>query len=669
MSDSVKALLLLPAVALIAIALTLALPHMPTSSVWSTILPTTALVLLGAPTVGRTVQRVRVGQFATDLVASLAILGALAFGEPLAGLIVVLMQTGGEALERYAQGRASRALHELEQAAPRRAHVIRGVLITDIAATDIVVGDSVLIRPGEMVPCDGLVVEGRSHVDTSQLTGEPIPRTVLPGAPVMSGSLNVDGALTVRATAEARTSQYARIVQLVREAQASKAPLQRLADRYAVWFTPLIVLVCAVTFLLTRDVQRVLAVLMIATPCPLILAAPVAFIGGINLAARRRIIIRSGAALEQAAAVSTVVFDKTGTITIGVPAVSAVAAEPGIDRRELLRLAASVEHKSGHLLARAVVSAAESAGIGISVAEDVTEASGEGVTGVVDGRQVMIGARAFVAARHPDAIAGFTSEVAGSGLRAYVLVDGKPAGVIEFADRVRPEIASVLAELRHEGVRRMLLLSGDSIRHTNAVAAEVGIPEAHGELLPADKVDIVRSLVSMDTGNVLMLGDGTNDAPALGTAHVGVAMAGHGGGITAEAADIVLLADEPRGVVEAIRIGRRTMRIARQSIIVGLGLSGIGMVLASVGLISPIAAALLQEGVDIAVIVNALRASRHPRLSSLEESRRRPAESTRRAAISLRNHGTSPTDLGSQPSVVSDQSVPARATEARNSGG
>lgn len=640
-----RTFLLLPAVALIAIVLTLALPHIPIASGWTTALPTITLVLLGAPIVGGTLRRVRAGQYATDLVATLAILGALAFGETLAGLIVVLMQSGGEALERYAQGRASRALHELELAAPRRAHVIRGVLITDVEATDIIVGDSVLIRPGEMVPCDGVVVEGRSHVDTSQLTGEPIPRAALPGALVMSGSLNVDGALTVHATAEARSSQYARIVQLVREAQASKAPLQRLADRYAVWFTPLVVLVCVVTFLVTRDVQRVLAVLMVATPCPLILAAPVAFIGGINLAARERIIIRSGAALEQVGSVSTVVFDKTGTITVGVPAVSAVVAESGIDRRELLRLAASVERKSGHLLALAVVSAAEAAGIGISVAEGVTEASGEGVTGVVDGRQVIIGARTFVEARHPDAIAGFTSAAVGAGLRAYVLVDGKPAGVIEFADRVRPEITSVLTELRNEGVRRMLLLSGDAIPHTMAVAAQIGISEAHGELLPADKVDIVRSLVGQGAGKVLMLGDGTNDAPALGTADVGVAMAGHGGGITAEAADIVLLADEPRGVVVAIRIGRRTMRIARQSIIVGLGLSTAGMLLASVGLISPIAAALLQEGVDVAVIVNALRASRHPRFSPIAESPYPHADGTRSAAISLPNHGSSPTDL------------------------
>lgn len=638
-----RTFLLMPAIALFAIVVVLALPHIPIPSDWATTLSTILLVLLGAPIVAGTLRRVRARRFATDLVATLAILGALAFGETLAGLIVVLMQTGGEALERYAQGRASRALHDLEQAAPRRAHVIRGAIVADIEATEIVVGDSVLIRPGEMVPCDGLVVEGRSHLDTSQLTGEPVPRAVLAGATVMSGSLNVDGALTVRATAEAGASQYARIVQLVREAQASKAPLQRLADRYAVWFTPFIVLVCAVTFLVTDDVQRVLAVLMVATPCPLILAAPVAFIGGINLAARQRIIIRSGAALEQAAAVSTVVFDKTGTITIGVPTVSAVVAEPGIDRGEVLRLAASVERSSGHLLARAVVSAAESAGLGIAVAEDVVEASGEGVTGIVDGRQVVIGARTFVAARHPDAIAGFTSEAAGSGLRAYVLVGGRPAGVIEFADQVRPEIASVLTELRQEGVGRMLLLSGDAIAHTRAIAAQIGISEVHGELLPGDKVDIVRSLIGMNAGKVLMLGDGTNDAPALGTADVGVAMAGHGGGITAEAADIVLLADEPRGVVEAIRIGRRTMRIARQSIVVGLGLSAVGMVLASIGLITPIAAALFQEGVDVAVIVNALRASRPPRLANRNESRRPRADGTHGAAITLPRLGISPT--------------------------
>jgi P-type E1-E2 ATPase len=303
------------------------------------------------------------GRFAADLVAMLAIVTALFLGEPLAGLLVVLMQTGGEALERYAEGRASEAVRELEAAAPRQAHRVRMGSTEDVEADAVAVGDELLVRPGELVPCDGLVLSGRSHVDAARLTGEPLPVSAAPGTRLLSGSLNLDGPLTIRATAPASESQYARIVELVRTAQQSKSPLQRLADRYAVWFTPFTLFVCAVTYLLTEDPVRVLAVLVVATPCPLILATPVAVVGGINRGARRGIIFRHGSALEQLAGITVAVFDKTGTLTIGRPRVARVLAAAPYTEPEVLRLAGAVEHGSGHLLARTLSEVVAARGI------------------------------------------------------------------------------------------------------------------------------------------------------------------------------------------------------------------------------------------------------------------------------------------------------------------
>ena len=544
----------------------------------------------------------------------LAIVTALMLGEPLAGLIVVLMQTGGEALERYAQGRASEAVRELEAAAPRVAHRIVGGQVDDVPAELVTVGDDLLLRPGELLACDAVVLEGRSHVDGSRITGEPVPVSALPGVRLLSGSLNIEGPLTVRATAPASESQYARIVELVRTAQASKSPLQRLADRYAVWFTPLTLAVCAGAYLLSGDPTRVLAVLVVATPCPLILATPVAVVGGINRAARRGIIFRHGTALEQLGRVRVAIFDKTGTLTIGRPKVARALTVTEFTEAEVLRLAGSVEHGSGHLLARTLVQEAVERGIVLPPGKHITEAPGQGVGGEVEGHQVTVGGWSHMVSRHPDAepaLRGLLAQTQGAELRAYVVVDGQGAGLIEYADRLRPELAGFIPELHRLGVSRIVLLSGDDQANVTAVGRAVGIDEAHGDLLPGAKVAYVQRLMK-EGQRVLMVGDGTNDAPALSTATVGMALAAGGGGISAEAADAVILADDPTRVVEAIRISRRTLRLARQSIWVGLGLSSAAMVVASFGYIPPVAGALLQEAIDVAVILNALRAAFPP---------------------------------------------------------
>jgi heavy metal translocating P-type ATPase len=520
------------------------------------------------------------------------------------------MQTGGESLERFAERRASTALRDLERAAPRIAHLMspkHGLI--DVPVDRVEPGDSFLVRPGELIPCDGVVQSGVSEIDASQLTGEAVPVIAHSGSPVMSGSLNMHGLLGIRATARASESQYLRIVELVRTAQASKAPLQRLADRYAVWFTPATLAACALTFAATRNWHTVLAVLVVATPCPLILATPIAIIGGINRAARRMIIVRHGGALERLSEATIAVFDKTGTLTIGQPRVNAIIPLPGFTSVQLMRYAGAVERGSSHLLARVVVEEAEEHYAPLPEATQHRESPGEGLEGVVNGVAVVIGSRSFVAKHVTTDLTEFAKiEQRAAGLRAYILVAGRPAGIIEYADRVRPELAESLSTLAKLGLSRTVLLSGDSVANARSVGEVAGIHEVHGGLLPADKAAMVSQLKARGEV-VLMVGDGTNDAPALSAADVGVAMAGHSGGITSEAADAVILNDDLRRVGEAVKISRRTMRIARQSIVAGLVMSGVAMVFAANGQIEPTQGALLQEVIDVAVILNALRAS------------------------------------------------------------
>ncbi len=601
---------LVPGAALLFIFAGLFARLQPDLSGWSRSIWMAGLVLTGLPVAFRTLAGLFRGRAAADIVAMLAILAAVPLGEPLAGLVVVLMQTGGEALERFAEGRASAAVRALEESAPHEAHRLRADgTVDDIAADEVAVSDLLLVRPGEMIPCDAVVTIGSSHVDVSRLTGEPVPVSAGPGSRLPSGAVNGESPLTIRAEALASQSLYARIVELVRSAQASKAPLQRLADRYAVWFTPLTLAVCVVAFLVSHDARRVLAVLVVATPCPLILATPVAIIGGLNRAARRQIVIRNGGALEQLGGVTAALFDKTGTLTIGHPALARVAPVAPFTEPEVLAVAGAVEHGSGHLLARSVVEGARSRGVGLPAAIDIREAPGEGVEGIVEGRSVVVGAREYVRHKAPGAVEALDATDGNrAALRAYVAVDGRAAGFLEFADAVRPEAAALLRRLRTLGISRMALLSGDRRENVEAMGTALGFTETHADLLPHDKVRLIEEALASGE-RVVMVGDGTNDAPALSTATVGIALASHGGGITAEAADIVILADDLGRVAEAVETSRYTMRIARQSIWAGLGMSGVAMVVAAAGYIPPIAGAVLQEVIDIAVILNALRAA------------------------------------------------------------
>jgi heavy metal translocating P-type ATPase len=570
------------------------------------------IVLMGAPLVARTLRAVAHRRFATDVVASLSIIGAAILGQPLAGLVIVLMQAGGEALEHYAERRASAAVRALEAAAPRMARRVRDAGIEDVPAAAVNIGDTLLVRPGDLVPCDGVVVDGESELDTSSLTGEAVPVRATAGTKLMSGMANGFGSFRMSVLAPADRSQYAMIVNLVRTAQASKSPLQRLADRYAVWFTPITVAICGIAVALTHDWNRALAILVVATPCPLILATPVAIIGGINRAARRFVIIRHGGALESLSEVNTAVFDKTGTLTIGTPLLERVSVDLGFDRSRVLALAAAVEERSSHLLARVLVDAVRQDGIRIPESTALLETPGQGIAGVVDGHFVRVGSRSFVLpACEGGVLAAARLEHPGATLRAYVSIDDRLAAVLEYADLIRPDLPQLLVSLHSLGIRRVALLSGDHAPIAREVAARVGIEETYGDLLPSDKAQFVERMRA-EGSVVMMVGDGINDAPALSSADVGVALASHGGGIAAEAADIIVLVDALDRIAETKAIADRTMHIARQSIWAGLGLSAAAMIVAAFGGLAPIAGAALQEVIDVAVILNALRTSVAP---------------------------------------------------------
>ena len=561
-----------------------------------------ALLLGGGPLVAQTVQGLLRGRFAADVVAMLAIVTAVILGEYFAGVVIVLMQSGGEALERYAMTRASSSLEQLLARAPRIARRVTGDGFEEIPVDRVALGDRLLVRPGDLVPVDGEVAAGHGTVDASALTGEPEPVRAAPGVTLLSGSVNLEGALTLVATRVSAESQYQQIVRLVERARQEKPPIQRLADRFAVWFTPVTLVMCGVAWLTTGRPDAVLAVLVVATPCPLILAVPVGVIAAISRAAREGIIVKTGAAIEQLGRARVVVFDKTGTLTVGHPELTGVEATDGLAPAELLRLAAGVEQLSSHHLAKAVVEAGRRAGAALPPAEGFREVAGGGVVGRVGGRDLWIGTPVFLrecGVAVPPSAAAQT--------RSYVAIDGRLAGQLTFADRLRPQVSALMTRLATLGVTHTVMLTGDNARSAAAIAGQAGIRTVRADLLPGDKVVAVGEL-KRRLGAVIMVGDGINDAPALAAATVGIALGAQGTAVSAEAADVVLLVDDVARVADAMAISQRMRRIVLQSVMVGLGVSFALMIVASQGFIAPAAGALLQEALDAGVILNALRA-------------------------------------------------------------
>jgi heavy metal translocating P-type ATPase len=549
-----------------------------------------------------------------DAIALLAMATALAMGEYLAGAVVAVMLSGGNALETYAGGRAKRELQSLLSNAPQTAHRYDERGLVEVEADQVLPGDRLMIRSGEVVPVDCSIAEGSTSLDESAITGESMPVTVSTGAILRSGAVNVGNPVDVIADRSAAESTYAGIVKLVQSAEQERAPLVRLADRFAIIFLPVTILVAAAAWILSGDEVRALAVLVVATPCPLILATPIAIISGVSRAAKRGIIVKGGGAIEALGSAETVLLDKTGTLTVGQPAISRLLPVEGLDPERLLFLAASLDQASPHVLAESLVIAARERGVALEIPSATDEYPGQGISGRVGGHEVALGRMRWLSESfdvESDPAIERSLEAADPGVAGIaVSVDGRLAGVIELADPTRDDAAETIAALRAAGVDRLVLVTGDDPAVAAQIAESTGLDEVFADCDPNDKLEIVRREKARSAGVVAMVGDGVNDAPALALADVGIAMGARGATAASESADAVLTVDSVDRVADAINIGRRALSVARQGVIAGMGLSFIAMGFAAFGYLTPVAGALLQEAIDVAVILNALRVLR-----------------------------------------------------------
>ncbi len=574
-------------------------------------------------------RRRRIG---VDIIALLALAGAIAVGELLAGAVISVMLASGRALEGWAAGRAQRDLTALLERTPRGARRYHDGALKQVPLEEITVGDRLLVAKGDLVPVDGMLATGRAVLDESALTGEPVPVERQAGDPVRSGVVNAGAPFDLIATVTADESTYAGIVRMVAQAQQEQPPFVRMADQYAIWFL-LISLAAAALAWVLAGADRAVAVLVVATPCPLILAAPVALVSGMSAAARRGVVVKGGGVLERLARCTTLLLDKTGTLTSGQPAVASVVNAGSYAPDRLIALAASLDQASGHVLAAAVVKAARDRGCLLSTPDQVDEAPGLGIRGVVDGHQVAVGQAEWCgltgAAETPDwAKAARRRARLDGALTVFVAIDGTPAGVLILDDPVRPDAGRTLRALRGSGILRIVMVTGDRGEVAETVGSIIGVDAVLAERSPAEKLDAVRA--ERQRGSVLMVGDGINDAPALAQADVGVAMGARGAGASSQAADAVLTVDRLDRLGEVLSVARRTRSIALQSVLAGMGMSLAAMAAAGAGLLPAVWGAVLQEGIDVAVIVNALRALRPP--AAVARLRAGDAELTRRYA-------------------------------------
>lgn len=563
------------------------------------------VVLLADTTVGLWRRK-----FGLDLIALVSIAGALALQEYFTAAVIALMFASGRALEGYAEKRAQDEMSALLSKAPRSAHRYENGQLVQVPLAAIALGDRLAIRPGETVPVDGTLVSAAT-VDESSLTGESLPMSYGPGKALGSGIVNAGDAFDMLATRTAENSTFSNIIRLVSAAQDSKAPAARLADRYALIFVPFALGIAGLSWLLTGDPNRALAVVVVATPCPLILAVPVAIVGAMSRCAQRGVLIKQGGALEKMAEVRTLFFDKTGTLTGGKARLLAAASDPSVRHEDMLGLAASLEQMSGHAIAQAVVGAAIERGMRLSLPERVTEQPGAGLSGWVDGREVQVGGRDYIlgTAACPAWAATLVERIGYEGAAGvYVAVDGKLCGVLHMADEIRLESPRALRLLRASGVARIVMLTGDRADVARTIGNALSVDAVVAEQTPASKLAAIAQ--ARGDGVTMMVGDGINDAPALAAADVGVAMGARGAAAAAESAQVVLLVDRLDRLAFAMRIAQQSRRIALQSVGAGMGLSIAAMLVAAAGYLPPVAGALLQELIDVAVIANALRVLR-----------------------------------------------------------
>jgi heavy metal translocating P-type ATPase len=553
---------------------------------------------------------VRKRRAGVDLIALLALAGAVAVGELLAGAVITVMLASGRALEGWAAGRARRDLSGLLARAPRTARRYRDGSLEEVPLGEIEPGAVLLVAHGDVVPADGTVRSAGAVLDESALTGEPVPVERTAGDRVRSGVVNIGGPFDLAVSTKAEDSTYAGIVRLVAEAERSQAPFVRLADRYAVWFLFITLASAGITWA-AAGAARAVAVLVVATPCPLILAVPVALVSGMSVAARRGVVVKGGGVLERLARCPTLLLDKTGTLTSGHPAVSAIVTAGRVQPDEILRLAASLDQVSAHVLAGAVVSAAKERGCELEMPQHAEEVAGQGIRGIVAGHRVAVGKAAWCGIGGPDGVPQWAKAARrrarlDGALTVFAAVDGEPAGVLLLDDPIRPDAARTIRNLRAGGIRRIVMVTGDRAEVAEAVGAVIGVDSVLAERTPAEKLDVVRA--EMRKAPVVMVGDGINDAPALALAEVGVAMGARGATASSQAADAVLTVDRIDRLGEVAAVARRTRRIALQSVLAGMAMSLAAMGAAAAGLLPPVWGALLQEAVDVAVILNALRA-------------------------------------------------------------
>ncbi len=561
-------------------------------------------LIAALPLVWGMIETLRSGEFGVDLLAITAIVTSVILGEYWAGIVIVLMLTGGEALEDYAEGRAKVELTALLERKPQKAHVVKAGKRSDVKASDVVIGDKVLILPGEVVPVDGEVIEGSSSFDESSLTGESLPVSKVTGDQLLSGSINMEGEITIRALNSAADSQYEQIIKLVRSASSSRSPFVRLADRYSVPFTIIAFLIAGTAWVMSGQAVRFLEVIVVATPCPLLLGAPIALVSGMSRAARHGVIIKNGSALERLAEVKTVAFDKTGTLTQGIPSVDKIVAFGSAKKDDVLAIAAALGMSSTHILSESMVQAAESKKLKIPKAKQVTEIPGHGLRGTTSGNVVLVGRLSMLEENGVEIPKGLTLKSVGQ-TASYVAVRNQLIGYVTFVDHVREESKSMIAKLKQLGIRHTLMVTGDNEFTAKAIAKKVGIEQVEANCLPADKIHAVEGVTNKP---VAFVGDGVNDAPVLTAADVGIALGARGSTAASESADVVIMLDDISRVATSISIAKRTFKIAKQSIMIGIFIS-IGLMLVfSTGRFKAVQGAAIQELVDVAVILNALRA-------------------------------------------------------------
>ena len=567
------------------------------------------LVVFSLPLWYNLIRNVARGHFGVDIIAGVALISALFFREYLAGVIVLLMLSGGEALEQYALERARKDLTLLLSKAPQIAHRKVGEKITDVAIEDIHINDILIVKQGEVIPIDGIVIKGRSLVDESTMTGESIPSDKHPGSHVLSGTTNQDGVLEIRARRTSKESKFEQIVKLVREAEEKKAPIIRLADRYSVYFTAITFVLAFFAWGISKDPLRVFAVLVVATPCPLILATPIAIISAISKSAKKGIIIKDGGAIEQLSEARSFVFDKTGTITLGVPTVSGAEAQ-WITESELIKKAASLDQLSDHVLSKALVDYATNEGMKLDYPEGFKEFFGEGVYGRIGRKKYYFGKLAFLkenGVRISERMRKIHNSAQESGKMAVYLSDEKKIlGAIYFSDELRGESRYLFDKLREEGIGKIVMITGDRESVARRISQRVGIREHISQCLPECKFEKIKAM-KKGYGPLVMVGDGVNDAPALAEADIGIAISPHSANVASQSASAVIVSPDISKVYDLFKVSKKTVRIAKQGIFFGIGLSSVFMILASMGIVTPIAGAIIQEGIDVVVIFNALR--------------------------------------------------------------